>query len=194
MSLIVEDGSGLSTAESYVALESFKAYCNNRGYVYAGQSDAVLEQKLRTAADYIDSRWRFKGTRLVSTQALEFPRANLIDQSGFVVTGIARRLTTATCELAFLAISQSLYENLSRGGGVASESVGPISTSYFSGAREDTKFSYAENMLTPYIMTNGREFMAATVAASVGSTYAADPAGYFTLGGMSNGEVVDGEV
>lgn len=151
MPLIVEDGTGLANAEAYVSLAGFKAYCDNMGLSYAGHADAVLEQKLRVAADYIDTAFRYKGRRLIASQALEFPRADLADWSGHDVPGVPARVVKANCELAFKALSEALYADLDRGGKIRSESVGPISVSYADDAPAGRTFTFAANLLKPYI-------------------------------------------
>lgn len=151
MALIVEDGTGKADADSYVSLAAFKAYCDGRGYSYGTTSDAVLEQKLRLATDYVDTIFRYKGVRLIASQAREFPRTSLIDFSGYEVTGLPPRVVRATCELAFKGITEDLYVDLDRGGRVTSESVGPISVSYAPDAPAGKMFRFAENLLKPYI-------------------------------------------
>lgn len=151
MPLTVENGTGLTNADSYVSVADFKAYCDGRGYSYTGITDAVLEQKLRLATDYVDTIFRYKGVRLVNGQSREFPRSTLIDDSGYEVTGLPARVVRATCELAFKATSEDLYVDLDRGGRVTSESVGPISVSYAPDAPAGKTFRFAENLLKPYI-------------------------------------------
>jgi hypothetical protein len=149
--LTVEDGTGLTNADSYVSLADFKAYCDGRGYGYTGSADDVLEQKLRLASDYVDTIFRYKGMRLVNGQAREFPRTSLIDDSGYEVTGVPGRVLRATSELAFKGLTEDLYVDLDRGGRIASESVGPISVSYAADAPAGKTFRFAENLLRPYI-------------------------------------------
>lgn len=194
MAITVEDGSGLSNAETYATVAALKAYCDGRGYSYGSSSDTVLEQKLRIAADYINAKWRFKGTRKVSSQAMEFPRTGCMDTSGYEVTGVPARVANACCELAYNAISESLFQNLDRGGKIASESVGPISVSYAADAPAEKLYAAAESFLKPYIMAGGREFMAATVSSSVRDSFSNESSTYFSLGAMDSPGVNDGEV
>lgn len=152
MALIVEDGTGLADAESYVSVAVFKTYCLGRGMDITGMTDAIIEQKLRLAADYVDGRWEFKGTRLLSTQALEFPRDSLVDRSGHTITGVPKRLKDAVCDLAQAAYAEGdLFSNLDRGGRVVSETVGPISTTYAADAPATKVFDAAESKLRPYM-------------------------------------------
>lgn len=151
MALIVEDGTCLTDAESYLSVAGFKAYCDKWGYSYAGITDAVIEQKLRLATAYIDTIFRYKGVRQVNAQALEFPRSTLFDWSAYEVTGVPARVVKACAELAFKGFTESLYVDLDRGGMVTSESVGPLSVSYAPDAPAGKTYRFAENLLGPYI-------------------------------------------
>lgn len=195
MALVVEDGTGKSNADSFVSLADFKTYCDNRGYDYSASSDSVMEQKLRLASDYISSKWKYKGTRYLAGQSLEFPRTGLYDDSSYVVSGVPLRVRNAACELAFTALTESLFENLDRGGKVTSESVGPISVSYAADAPAGKVFSVAEALLSPFIRTVQRDRFAPGVAASQATAFAESDPGYFKLGGMDNvAEGSDGQV
>lgn len=155
MTIVVEDGTGLSTAETYITVAAFKAYCDARGMSYSAYTDANIEAALRKATDYLDSKWRFKGVRLVSTQALSFPRSDLTDLDGYAVTGLPARLKAAESELTFRALSADLYEDMDRSGMVKSETVGPISTTYVDGAPAGKLFTIADRLLSPYTIKDG---------------------------------------
>lgn len=150
MPLTVENGTGLSDADSYITVAAFKAYADDRGYSYAGYTDTQIEQKLRLGTQYVDTIQRYKAQRLVASQSLEFPRLELYDWSGILVEGVPLRVKNATAELAFRALSGELYADLDRGGQVQSESVGPISVTYKDGAPVGKFFTFAMNLLEPY--------------------------------------------
>jgi hypothetical protein len=151
MALIVEDGTGQTEAESYITVAQFKTYADGRGYDYSTVADSFIEQKLRLASGYIDSQFRFKGNRKTPTQALEFPRLNLIDWSGYDIQGLPKRLKDACAELAFKALTADLYVDQNRGGKVKSESVGPLSVTYADDAPTGTVWQFAWNLLKPYV-------------------------------------------
>lgn len=150
MSLIVEDGSGRADAESYLSVADFTAYCTARGLTFTAETDTVTEQKLRIATGYIDTVRRYKGSRTLAAQALEFPRAGLTDWGGLAITGVPARVKNACAELAYKAFTENLYVDLDRGGMVASQSVGPISVSYSDGAPAGKSFTAAIKLLEPY--------------------------------------------
>lgn len=77
MSLIVEDGTGLSTAESYGSVADADTYHANIGNTTWGTlTTAVKEQLLRKATNYMIQtyRMRWAGVRKNDTQALDWPR------------------------------------------------------------------------------------------------------------------------
>lgn len=151
MPLVVEDGTGKADADSYHTVAGFKIYCDDRGMSYSGHSDTDIERALRQGSFYIDTAFRFKGNRNLASQALEFPRANLVDWSGYTITGLPVRVVRACCELAFRALSQPLLEDLDRGGKVVSESVGSISVTYAQDAPAGKTWQAAQKLLEPYI-------------------------------------------
>lgn len=94
MALVVEDGTGLADAESYVSVADFQTWASNRGYLLP-TAEAEIEALLRRACDFIE-RKQFIGEPLVATQALSFPR-NILSSDGYTYesTGIPRKLVTA---------------------------------------------------------------------------------------------------
>ena len=156
MALTVEPGTGSASADSYASLVEADAYHAARGNAsWAGLADPVKEQALRQAAQYVDTIQRYKGFRLTQAQALEFPRTSCFDWSGFEVLGVPARVKQAAMELALRASSGSLYADLSRGGKVKSESVGPISTTYADDAPVGMHYTQVMNLLQPYSRAAG---------------------------------------
>ena len=155
MTLVVETGSGMPDAESYLSVADFRTYCEARGLTVDGD-DTVAEQKLRIATGYIDTVRRYKGSRLQVSQSLEFPRDSLTDFGGLPVTGVPARVKNACAELAYKAFSEDLYTDLDRGGMVKSQSVGPISVTYADGAPAGKQFVSAMKLLDPYVRDNSQ--------------------------------------
>lgn len=151
MPLIVENGTGLLDADSYVTLAEFKTWASNRGYRWEDAEDFQIEEQLRLATGWIDTYNRYKGQRLKVEQTLEFPRSGLVDWSSHTITGVPHRVKQACCELAYKGLSEPLYVDLDRGGMVTSESVGPISVSYAPDAPAGKVFMFAANLLKPYV-------------------------------------------
>ena len=73
MVLIVEDGTIVAGANSYVSLATVKAYCAARGIIFP--ADNILEQKVLMAMDWFE-HYTFKSDRVDVTtpQDLSYPR------------------------------------------------------------------------------------------------------------------------
>lgn len=105
MALIVEDGSGLANAESYVSVSDCAAYATARGLTFPATPEDKAEAALRRATSYIDNiyRTRFPGQRKkFREQGLEWPRVGVVDMNGFAVSSdeIPIEVIRATCEAA----------------------------------------------------------------------------------------------
>lgn len=153
MTLIVEDGTGLPNAESYLSVTDYKAYCAARKYDLTNIADDDIEAALRKATDYIDGRYRFRDVKLSVSQALSFPRtASAVDYDGQVIPPVPRRLQHSTAELAFEAKDGSdLLPTVERGGAIKSETIGPLSTTYMDSATPGPGYLKIDNFLRPYI-------------------------------------------
>lgn len=173
MALTVEDGTGLSVADSYVALTYADAYAEARAWAdWEAAGDDEKESALRQAAVYIDTIARYKGVRLKADQEREFPRSGLTDWSSYPVTGLPKRVRDAAVELARKALTESLYVDLDRGGQVASESVGPVSVSYFNGAPVGKMFRAAMQLLEPYVRDKSALYVSGAPASASGENFA----------------------
>jgi hypothetical protein len=152
-SLVVEDGTGLPGADSYIAVADLRTYCANLNYaIDASVEDAFLETRLRAATNWIDTAFRYKGTKVTATQSLEFPRANLLDWSSMAVTGVPLRVAKACAELAYKAIADvELFQDLERGGLIQHEQIGPISTTYDPNAPAQKVYQQAMGFLEQYV-------------------------------------------
>ena len=112
INLIIEDGRGLTDANSYVSAEYADTYAKNRNYdTWLTQTEYVKKAAIIKAMDYVDNLFNWKGTAKYRNQALNFPRVGIIDGNGFDRSGeIPEKLKKAVCEAAFYVInSYTLY-------------------------------------------------------------------------------------
>lgn len=125
MALIVEDGTGLAAADSYVSVADADAYHTAMGNAaWASATSDEKEVALRRATQYMDTIFQYRGERLFPTvQALEWPR----DSHYF--DDIAWRLEKACAELALRALSDDLVTDREPQT-IKSETVGPLQTVY----------------------------------------------------------------
>jgi hypothetical protein len=161
VALVVEDGTGRSDAESYLSVADANTYHGNFGNAAWSGTEAAKEAALRRATRYIDGfyRARWKGFKRLYNQALEWPRYDVYDLSGYFVatdsvpTGVKQALAEAA--LRELAEPGSLQPDLERGGAIQSESVqaGPVSTSktYSAGATSRSVFAVLDEFLNAFI-------------------------------------------
>lgn len=168
MSIIVEDGTGMATAESYVSVADASTYHSNRGNTAWASltSDAVREQCLRKATDYMLQNYRsaWKGVRVNSTQALDWPRYNVYtdDQvlgahyvpNRFLIASniVPVEVKNACAELALKAATADLNPDLDQQ--VLSETVGPISTTYSASSPQQKRYRAIDMMLRVLIEGN----------------------------------------
>lgn len=138
ISLIVEDGSGLSNANCYVGVDDARDYATNRGVTLSGTDDAVAVQIL-LATDYLESfRDRYKGARVSITQALSWPRvgADLYDDVAyknlvwFPSDAIPKELIAAQCQAVVEQANGIVLMPTTSGQFVTQETVGPLTTKY----------------------------------------------------------------
>ncbi len=89
MTLVVEDGTGVTGAESYAPVDAALAYWTARpqsplAFPWASASTPVKEGSLREASCYLDATWgqQYLGARLLATQGLFWPRRTVLAAPG----------------------------------------------------------------------------------------------------------------
>lgn len=132
IAIIVEDGSGVTNANSYSTVTNAREYAASRGVVLPSDNDEVAAMLIRSA-DYLEAQaCRYQGRRATSAQSLEWPRVGVIlhcdEVPSFV---IPKSLIAAQIQLA-IAINDGfdLQPNVSPQDYVVREKVGPIDTEY----------------------------------------------------------------
>lgn len=153
MTIEVEDGTGKSNADSYIALADANAYFEARGVeTWAEQDDVALEAALRRATAALDSwlRGSWVGTKKTRTQALAWPRTGVVDEDGFEWpdTEVPTLVAHACAEIALVELTERfIQQSVSRDNTIASESVGPISVSYRADSPTNKRYPHIEAML-----------------------------------------------
>ena len=167
MSIIVEDGTGMSTSETFASVSFCDTYHANQGNAAWAliASTALKEQALRRAMTYLtgEYRQRWAGTRTSLAQALDWPRymvpvqdipggfsANPAYVPGNVIPVIIQNVVA---ELALKASVQDLAPDVTRG--VLAETVGPISVEYDPHGLLHTTYRAIDMALEPYLRFNG---------------------------------------
>ncbi len=109
---VVEDGTGLDTANAYDSVADVSQYHADAGNDYWGTLIlAAQEKSIVRATKYIDKRFasRFRGTRRRRTQGLSWPRLGAYDNDGFYIDAIPTSVTRALAEYALRA---AIYQTL----------------------------------------------------------------------------------
>lgn len=155
MAIVVEDGTGLSNAQCYCDVAYLDAWMLERGYTTTATTPQKEAALVVSAKDWIDGQYEFANEKLVSTQALEFPRT---------VFGFPEDIKRANANAAYLHLNGALLVDtttISVTGVVESESksVGPLSKSvkYKSGTAqiyERILPKQLTNLLTPYLLNS----------------------------------------
>ena len=96
--LVVEDGTGLATSNSYATTAFCDTYFANQGGL-AAWTNANVQVRTRAlvqATMWLDANYgtRFAGYRGSNTQALEFPRSLAYDAQGYAIEGIPLSLSS----------------------------------------------------------------------------------------------------
>ncbi len=155
MTLVVEDGSGITGAESYLSVADGDNLLGNNG-AWKAANDESKESALRMASSYADVRWvNVLGASSVvnETQGLAFPRANLFGKGGVKIQGIPKNWITAVALYAGQEVGGGLWPSaVTQQADVKSlkVTVGPITkeTTFVNGAERAFKsYPQADTMI-----------------------------------------------
>ena len=157
MALIVEDGTVVANAESYLSVSAADTYFTAHGApaTWTGAT-AVKEAALRMATQYLDAIYggRWKGDRFDDDQELDWPRENVeIDGVEVEETPLPRALREACAELAHRHLTETggLFPDVEDTGVLTSEAVsaGAVSQSksWAGGKGKYKRYSMVEKLL-----------------------------------------------
>lgn len=156
--MVVENGTGMPDADSYISVADAEAYLVARGKELTGNA-AAKEAALIQATDYM-VRYAWKGSRVSGTQALDWPRVG-VEANGFPIPSniVPVPVRHACAELAVRAQAGDLAPDLGRR--TSQETVGPVSVSYEPGSVPYTVFRAVDNMLAAYVDASGTKLVRA---------------------------------
>lgn len=138
VSLIVEDGSCVPFANSYVSLEYADEYMKNTGRsAWKDKTENERKSFLINATKYIDrtySQYGWKGQKKYHRkQSLCFPRVELYDKDGDEVLDIPEELKQAVCEAGYINTTvTSLFDIKDSSGTVKRQKVDVLEVEYYS--------------------------------------------------------------
>ncbi|WPJ68565.1 hypothetical protein OMDBNIEC_00079 [Salmonella phage STP-SP5] len=98
--LIVEDGTGVKDANSYISIEQARTFAAMRGITLPSE-DEVLKTKIFDAMDFVEGyAQRFKGRKANPQQELQWPRCGVIlDGVTLPQSPLPKALINAVCQL-----------------------------------------------------------------------------------------------
>lgn len=166
---VVEDGSGKSDANAYISIAGADQYNDdhNADATWDALSDANKQKHLRISTQYHDSRYRnrWKGQRSSESQALAFPRADLVDYDGYALAtnAMPQALKDSVTEGAILSAGgEDLLPDLTNSGRIkkTKDTIGPLTTEveYLGGSSPLKKFSLIETLIRDLIESNREMF------------------------------------
>lgn len=160
MTLIVEDGTGVFGANSYISLSDARSYASSRGLVLP-VVDVDCEVGLINALDFIEAnRALFKGTKKSASQPLQFPRLGVvIDGNEVADTSIPNELKHAQVVLAANKEAGIDLFPIIEGHDIKSESIGKgaVTTEYFPGTYSAPRISQVTWLLKPLFKSQGNK-------------------------------------
>jgi hypothetical protein len=104
ITIIVEDGSEVTDANSFVSVQDVRDFAELRGIDLTATDDDGVAAWIINAGDYIAAEEpKFQGDRVTETQSLCFPRVG-VKINGFDVASnaIPKHLTSAQCQLVIV--------------------------------------------------------------------------------------------
>jgi len=139
VTLIVQDDDGTTAdANAYIDTTEFLAYWENHGVDYSSVEEDALKVGIIRGTDYVDQRYRYKGTQLTEGQSTEFPRQDLYSCRGDLVEGVPQQVKDADAEYAARWIDNSSLQTDvldvdGLAGRITKEKLGPMEIMYEGG-------------------------------------------------------------
>jgi hypothetical protein len=157
MSLIVEDGTGLATAESYISVADATTRQAGLGNTnWALLTATEMEQALRRATVYMEQAYRdrWAGVRLNATQALSWPRWDVwVDCYPVAPDAVPADIANVCADLALKAAAGDLNADLTRE--VIRKKIGPLETEYAPNSPQAVRYRAIDMALAPYLNGSG---------------------------------------
>ena len=158
MAVVVENGSGLSTANAYVSRTEANTYFTDRpNAAWTAATDGAKDAAILKATAYIDATYLFKGVIRIATQALSWPRWGVTDREYRIVAAdaVPQLVKDACCELAAYALAADLAPTIAGKDRVAMVKAGSAEVQFEAGSREaGTHHVYVTRLLSTLTLGN----------------------------------------
>lgn len=137
MTLIVEDGSGVTNANTYASVNTVDEYHAALGQDTWTGTDAAKEAAILRAMRFIENQ-QYIGIKEDEYNPLEWPRWDAWDRNGYLIQNdvIPQNIINALCEAALVELvsPNALRATLVRGNAIKRQKVDVIETEYFNSA------------------------------------------------------------
>lgn len=157
MSLIVEDGTGKSDADSYDTVANASVYHAAYGNTeWADAAEAAQEIAMRQAFRYQNVSYDWEAVKTTSTQSGAWPRTGATDASGYLIApdAIPNQVKQAQYELALKALSESLLSDVSGEDKLSRVKVDVIEVEYSPATGSQKRYAMADNLLRAFVLGN----------------------------------------
>ena len=143
----VETGTGSSTATSYITVAELTQYLEDAGLTITLTTDAEKQALLNRMTPVLDAFTRWPGERLLSTQALEWPRGGAYYNDGISISSsvVPPEIKKALAFMVYYSNAGTDVIPVREGGPVKSESAA------VSGAVSESKEYWFSSKQTPEI-------------------------------------------
>lgn len=150
MAIVVEDGTVVSGANSYISEAELSTYATDRGVTISGTASELIYQ----AMDYIEAQ-PFKGIKGTQAQPLQWPRYGVYIDTYYVASdSIPQLLKDAVCEVC-IGIDGGVNPLANEERMTISEKVDVISVTYDKNSRNYTYLKAAETKLKKLLSSTG---------------------------------------
>lgn len=155
MALIVEDGTGIANANTYVTDAEYVAYAASRGLTI-GADETARERELISATDFLEKfRAQYQGVKTVQTNPLQWPRRGAaIDCFAIANNVIPEELKRAQMEAGAYSFGAQLTTNTAQQN-VQREKLATLEVTYFyNGSAGDGALDRINQWLQPLFNQN----------------------------------------
>lgn len=151
MAFTVEDGTGVTGANSYAAVATADTYASDRvDSTWGATTTDEKQEALIKATDYLEThyRWIEGGSVLSSTQGLRWPIADFYNVYGILVDGVPDQVEEAVCYLAGLIVGGSTLGSKLGKSVKMQEVTGAVKVEYFPGMTDADRYPYVDGLLS----------------------------------------------
>lgn len=149
--LVVEDGSVVTGANTYVSLADCDTYHDNLGQSTWTGDDVDKTSAILRAMRYIENL-NWNGYKTDQDNPLQWPRYETYDRSGYLYDSdvVPQPVVNALCEAALVELTDAgaLRASTSTSGQIRSEKVDVIETEYFQSYQSRASYDAIEDELT----------------------------------------------